>query len=191
MLHRQALRMLRGISWGANPPHPAPRGSWACERQTKGGGRVCSGRERQRVLHLQTLLATYLELSSWLLEFFKHKIRPPHRKGYIPSSLKSCFVLLFHIQIWEQGTEAWLLPSDAQVKRITAQLPCWNRVVRLELLICCPSSEGHDRSNLYHLLKKQQRSDLPCLYRDDLCQISLSQSNDANSFKGSSVIIHY
>lgn len=86
-------------------------------------------RERHVVCHL-TKAAGHL---SWA-RFLVIRIHQAHKHSFpaekpIPSSLKPCFVLLFHIQIGEQGTEALLLPGDAQVKWIKARLPCWRREV--------------------------------------------------------------
>lgn len=127
----------RNLSWGATPPSASP-GSWPCERQTKSSGRVCFGSERG-IGYSSTNTPGHLPRAQLLvIRILQAQNTSSPQKRLYRARSKSCFVLLFHVQIREQGTQAWLFPGDTQVKQIAAWLPCWKGEARLGLLFCGP-----------------------------------------------------
>lgn len=101
----------RNPSWGATPP-PALPGSWPCERQTKSSGRACFGRERG-IEYSSTNTPGHLPRAQLLvIRILQAQNTSSPQKRLYRARSKSCFVLLFHIQIREQGTQAWLFPGD-------------------------------------------------------------------------------
>ena len=130
----------RNLGRGAPPP-PPPRGSGAYERQTKSGGSLLL--EERGIRYSSTNTPGHWSWAQLLvIRILQAQNTSSPQKRLYRARSKSCFVLLFHIQIREQGTEAWLFPGDAQVKQTAARLPCRKRGAGLGLPFRVPCSKG-------------------------------------------------
>lgn len=121
-LPRPCSRPGSGGAWRNEKRDQAPRGSRACETNREAVG--CSGRDAREAHSTRSLDAS----TSSALRHWNPPTRPytfPHRKRYAQLSEILLCSFVSHSDMRTGNREAQLLPGDAQIKWINAQLPCW------------------------------------------------------------------